>query len=200
MVTPFNAHATPHLNLEQTFKSSEGFQFSFPSGWVVAYDRSGGQGNGPVAAVGNFQRFLVVSVFRTVNIPKSIITNGLDEPTGRMLCLDAPAASSRTMRFTEISSQATASQLPAVDYYNFEYEIESCNGEIQEGSGGVLRCLGASGQSIPSVRQHHLGRALLSGKSATLLTINASVAADKWADPEVETVMRGIVKSYRIAT
>lgn len=133
--SPSSVGASP---LPQTFTSSEGFEFSFPNGWVVAYDRSGGRGDGAVVAVGDFTRFLVVSVFRTVDVPDQVRKNGLDDASGRTLCLDSLAAAESTMRFKEIRSEAGANRK---NQYDFEYEIETCRGEIQEGSGGVLRCL-----------------------------------------------------------
>lgn len=186
------AAAPPPPALSQFFTSSEGFTFSFPAGWVVAYDRSGGRGDGAVVAVGDFTRFLVVSVFRTVDVPAEAAAHGLDEATGRRLCLDPLAADDSTMRFREIKSEAGGDGAGG-RRYDFEYEIDVCRGEIQEGSGGVLRCLGGMGQGIPAQRRHHVARAVLSG--GRLLTINAAAPVDKW--PEVEGVMREIVESYR---
>lgn len=34
--------------LTQRFTSKEGFTLAYPADWVVAFDRSGGFGNGPV--------------------------------------------------------------------------------------------------------------------------------------------------------
>ena len=181
--------ATPILS--QTFQSSEGFEFSYPAGWVVAYDRSGGKGDGAVAAVGDFTRFLVVSVFRTVDIPKEIsLQNGLTESIGRALCIEPLLKEDSTQSFKELRSQSSGQgrQLQ----YDFEYEIEVCRGEIQEGVGGVLRCLGGLGQEIPTQKRHHVARAVLS--EGHLLTINAAAPVEKWA--EVEDVMKAIVNSY----
>lgn len=43
---PAAAAAAPPL--PQVFNSTEGFAFRYPSDWVVAFDRSGGRGNGAV--------------------------------------------------------------------------------------------------------------------------------------------------------
>jgi hypothetical protein len=178
--------------LSQTFQSSEGFEFSYPSGWIVAYDRSGGRGDGAVAAVGNFSQYLLVSVFRTVDIPKDVkLDNGLTESVGRALCIEPLLKDDTTQSFKELKSESNGEGRRR--YYDFEYEIEICKGEIQEGAGGVLRCYGGLGQEIPTQKRHHLARAVLSG--GHLLTINAAAPVDKWA--EVEDVMREIVDSYR---
>ena len=133
--------ATPTPSLPNTFTSSEGFAFDYPDGWVKAYDRSGGRGNGAVVAVGDFTSFLVVSVFRTSDIPSDIRSKGFsDESSARALCLDVVAAADSTMRFKEIKGDLGRGE-NGKNVFDFEYEIEICRGEIQEGSGGVLRCL-----------------------------------------------------------
>jgi hypothetical protein len=181
--------------LSQSFESSEGFQFSYPAGWVVAYDRSGGRmlrRDGAVAAVGDFTKFLVVSVFRTVDIPKDInLDNGLTEFAGRSLCIDPLLKEDSTQSLNVLRSESSGEGRRR--QYDFEYEIEVCRGEIQEQAGGVLRCLGGLGQEIPTQKRHHLARAVLSG--GQLLTINAAAPLEKWA--EVEDIMRAIVVSYR---
>jgi hypothetical protein len=189
---PVQAAIAAPPSLSQTFQSSEGFEFSYPAGWVVAYDRSGGRGDGAVAAVGDFTKFLVVSVFRTVDIPKDVkLDNGLTESVGHALCIDPLLKDDSTQSFKELASKSSGEGRQR--YYDYEYEIEICQGEIQEGSGGVLRCLGGLGQEIPTQKRHHVARAVLSG--GNLLTINAAAPLDKWA--EVEDVMRTIVDSYR---
>lgn len=187
---PAATAATPILS--QTFQSSEGFEFSYPAGWVVAYDRSGGKGDGAVAAVGDFTRFFVVSVFRTVDIPKETsLENGLTESVGHALCIDPLLKEDSTQSFKELRSQSSGQGRHL--QYDFEYEIEVCRGEIQEGVGGVLRCLGGLGQEIPTQKRHHVARAVLA--EGHLLTINAAAPVEKWA--EVEDVMKAIVNSYR---
>jgi PsbP len=179
--------------LSQTFQSSEGFEFSYPDGFVVAYDRSGGRGDGAVAAVGDFTRFLVVSVLRTVDIPKDInLENGLTESVGHSLCIDPLLKDDSTQSFNELRSESNGEGRRS--QYDYEYEIEVCRGEIQEGAGGVLRCLGGLGQEIPTQKRHHLARTVLN-REGHLLTINAAAPVEKWA--EVEDIMRGIVSSYR---
>lgn len=122
--------------LTQSYTSSEGFQLSYPSNWVVAFDRSGGRATGAVVSIGDFTRFIVVSVFRTVEVPEAVRAKGLDEAAGRALCLESQAALESTMRFEQLRSE-----IGQHGAYDFEYTIETCRGEIQEGVGGVLRCL-----------------------------------------------------------
>lgn len=182
--------------LDQEFKSSEGFRFSFPSGWVVAYDRSGGRGNGAVAAVGDFSRFLVVTVFREVININGDDVEHLNEGVGRKLVLDGPASSQSTLRFTEIKSDMVVND-PTT--YEFEYEIETCTGEIEEGSGGVIRCLASfNGQSIPTIKRHIVGRSILRSNESesVLLTIAAAAPVKVWNDSEVAQTMQAIIDSY----
>ncbi|KAH7623916.1 hypothetical protein NADE_008730 [Nannochloris sp. 'desiccata'] len=192
LLQPVQRAIAAPTTLSQSFQSSEGFEFSYPAGWVVAYDRSGGRSDGAVAAVGDFTKFLVVSVFRTVDVPKDInVDNGLTELVGHSLCIDPLLKEDSTQSFKELLSESSGEGRRR--QYDFEYEIEVCRGEIQEQAGGVLRCLGGLGQEIPTQKRHHLARAVLSG--GRLLTINAAAPVEKWA--EVEDVMRAIVDSYR---
>lgn len=142
---PLPAAAQPSAgapDLPLTFTSTEGFAFDYPESWVVAFDRSGGRGDGAVASIGDFRQLLVVSVFRTVaNLPDSLTQTGaLDEATGFAVCVEPQRSDESTMRFESIVSAASPGAGGGTEY-NFEYELESCRGEIQEGSGGVLRCL-----------------------------------------------------------
>jgi len=192
LLQPIQTAVAAPTSLSKTFQSSEGFEFSYPDGWVVAYDRSGGRKDGAVAAVGDFTKFLVVSVFRTVDIPKNInLDNGLTEFAGHSLCMDPLLKEDSTQSFNELRSESTGEGRRR--QYDFEYEIEVCRGEIQEQAGGVLRCLGGLGQEIPTQKRHHLARAVLSG--GRVLTISAAAPVEKWA--EVEDIMRAIVDSYR---
>jgi hypothetical protein len=188
------AIASP-LVLEQNFSSIEGFQFSFPAGWVVAYDRSGGRGNGAVAAVGDFSKFLVVTVFRQEIDDGNV--EQLDEAVGRKFVLEGPASSQSTLRFTDIKSAMVVNE-PSI--YEFEYEIETCMGEIEEGSGGIIRCLASfNGQSIPTIKRHILGRSILkyAESKSVLLTIAAAAPLDVWSDAAAAQTMRAIIGSYR---
>ena len=183
--------AAPTPPLTKTFSSaSDGFAFDYPDNWVVAFDRSGRGGTGAVVSIGDFTRYLVISVFRTAELPPDVRSRGLDVETGRALCLDPQAASESTMRF-----QQHRSEMAAPGQFSFEYEIESCRGEIQEGARGVMRCLSGTGQEIPSQKRHHLGAAII-GRSG-LLTMTASSPGEAWAD--AEDGMRAIVSSLRAA-
>jgi hypothetical protein len=180
-------------DLARTFESREGFSFSYPDSWVVAFDRSGGRGNGAITAVGDFkQSFLVASVFRTVGI-KSLLgeNSGLDDTTGRRLVLDPLLNDPSTLRFRELRAQGSSNG----EFFDFEYEMEACKGEVQEGKGGFQRCLSGTGQDIPTPRRHAVGRAVLGPPgSDVLFTMTASAPVEKWAS--VEGVLRAIVGSY----
>lgn len=133
-LAPQDSIASDTTTTAAQFTSSEGFSFSYPGTWVVAFDRSGGRGDGAVTSVGDFTRFLVVGVFRErLQEPQTI----LDDATGKMLCIQPQLEDLSTMRFKQ--SRSTASEDNSV--YDFEYAVEVCRGEIQEGAGGVLRCL-----------------------------------------------------------
>ena len=48
LAAPGSSEAAAPTALPNRFASSEGFAFNFPAGWIVAFDRSGGQDNGAV--------------------------------------------------------------------------------------------------------------------------------------------------------
>ena len=49
------------------------------------------------------------------------------------------------------------------------------------------------GQVIPTIRRHHVARALV--VEGVLLTMNAAAPVERW--PDVEVLMKSIVGSYR---
>lgn len=177
----------------KSFSSREGFAFQYPDSWVLAFDRSGGKKDGAVVVVGDFrQSFLVVSVFRTVAV-ETLSDGGesfLTVEDGRRLVLDTLREDPTTMRFKEISASSTEN-----GEFDFQYELQTCVGEIQEGSGGVVRCLGSSGQEIPAAMRRAIGRAVLQGN--TLLTMTASAPIEKWMAVE-ETLGRIVSSFHRI--
>ena len=74
----------------KVFTSREGFEFDYPSSWVVAFDRSGATSDGAVVVVGDFrQSYLVVSVFRKFGVSSSEANgNALNVTDGHRLVLD----------------------------------------------------------------------------------------------------------------
>lgn len=77
--------------------------------------------------------------------------------------------------------------------YEFEFSIESCAGELEEGLGGRLRCLSAFGGAIPTAPRRHIGRCVLAGGKA--YSLNASVPEERWG--EVGDVLRAVVATFR---
>lgn len=66
-------------------------------------------------------------------------------------------------------------------------------GEIEEGLGGKVRCLGPFGNVIPTQRRHHVGRCIL-GRGAAY-SLNANSPEDRWA--QVGPVLRAVVDTFR---
>lgn len=77
--------------------------------------------------------------------------------------------------------------------YEFEFSIESCAGEVEEGLGGKLRCLSAFGGTVPTAPRRHIGRCVLVG--GTAYSLNASTPEDRWA--EVGPLLRAVVATFR---
>lgn len=198
--------------------SAEGFRFDYPPGWVVAFDRSGSSGNGAVVVVGDFRALVTVSVFRTETIPTLLVRQGLTQEAGYNICVEPQQRQDSTMRFQLLRSEmvppagsgaaksgadvaggadaaATAvagSPSAAAAAYEFEFSIESCAGEIEEGIGGKLRCL-SFGANIPSQRRRHIGRCVLANGKA--FSLNASSPEDRWA--QIGPLVQAVVSSFR---
>ncbi|KAL4435237.1 hypothetical protein ABPG77_001919 [Micractinium sp. CCAP 211/92] len=188
--------------LAETYMGSEGFAFDYPAGWVVAFDRSGSSGNGAVVVVGDFRQLITVSVFRTETIPEALVRQGLSEESGYATCVEPQARQDSTMRFQLLRS-AVAPPAPGSSpagspggaggqAYEFEFSIESCAGEIEEGMGGKLRCL-SFGSVIPSQRRRHVGRCVLANGRA--YTLSASCPEDRWT--QVGPLVQAVVSTFR---
>ena len=79
--------------------------------------------------------------------------------------------------------------------YEYEYSLESCAGEIEEGLGGRLSCLSPFGGSIPTAPKRHIGRCVVVGGTAFALT--AASPEDRWE--EVGPLLRAVVSTFRAA-
>jgi hypothetical protein len=196
--------------LTETYKSGEGFAFDYPAGWVTAYDRSGSTGNGAVITVGDYRSLITVTVFRTETITEEVKRAGLTEETGYSICVEPPQRQDSTVRFELVRSGLAApsdaaapggAAAPAAASggsaaaYDFEFFIESCVGEIEEGLGGTLRCLGPFNNIIPTRRQRQIGRCVLvNGKAYSL---NASSPEERWG--QVGPILRAVVGTFRAA-
>lgn len=79
--------------------------------------------------------------------------------------------------------------------YEYEYSLETCAGEIEEGLKGRLRCLSPFSGAIPTTPKRHIGRCVLVGGTAYSLT-----AASPEADWEiVGPLLRAVVSTFRAA-
>lgn len=123
--------------LTQTYcSSSQGFAFSYPESFVIAFDRTSKNiEDGAVVSVGDFKRFITVTVFAS-HMP--VEGNGfLDVETGYDVCIRPIVESETTMGFRVIREEIKDSS----GLFDFEYDHSICRGEQIESSGGVLRCL-----------------------------------------------------------
>lgn len=123
--------------LTETYRSSaHGFEFSYPESFVVAFDRTGKNiGDGAVVSVGDFTRFITVTVFASP-VPAGV-DGILDVETGYDVCIRPIVESETTLGFRVIREEMKG----ASGVFDFEYDHSICRGEQIEGSGGVLRCI-----------------------------------------------------------
>lgn len=78
------------------------------------------------------------------------------------LLLDSKKNAASTLRF-ELLSARSRTGAGGQQYWDFDYVLETCRGEIQEGKGGAMLCLGQSGQRVRTLVRHHLTSATCKG-------------------------------------
>lgn len=147
-----------------------------------------------MTVVGDFTKYQIVSVFRTAVLPDKLKQEGLNADTGYELCLQPIATEDRTLRFTVLQSDLTQDD-QGKKQFDFEYEVESCGGEVIEGKGGDIMCLGANGQQLKTVKRHHLGRAVVVGDSA--FTFSVSSPTERWG--QGEGLLRAVAGTFHAA-
>ena len=168
----------------KTFVSkSMGFQFSYPSSFVVAFDRTDSYGPRNVPAdqdvaltsVGSYSKsFLTVTVFAKrvgSNEPlgvarKDFFYEGVIRPV-----VDSPT----TIGFSLTSESVSGEGEDA--YYDFEFVHSVCRGETIEGKAGTLRCIGNFGQDLPVQSRIVLGRSIV--RDGVLLTVMGSIRTER---------------------
>lgn len=123
--------------MTETYRSSaHGFEFSYPESFVIAFDRTGKNiGDGAVVSVGDFKRFITVTVFASPVPPG--VDGILDVETGYDICIRPIVESETTLGFRVIREEMKG----ASGVFDFEYDHSICRGEQIEGSGGMLRCI-----------------------------------------------------------
>jgi hypothetical protein len=206
--------------LTQTYRSSsQGFAFSYPESFVIAFDRTSKNiEDGAVVSVGDFKRFITVTVFAS-HMPVEG-NDFLDVETGYDICIRPIVESDTTMGFRVIREEMKESS----GVFDFEYDHSICRGEQIESSGGILRCIvrairvpiflyvyfihvyvfmqGNFGQDIPVQRKHVIGRAFFpvnasGNKGEVLLTMMASMNADDTSGVAENTkTLTSIVESF----
>jgi hypothetical protein len=129
-----------------------------------------------------------------VTVPANIKQSDtvLNKDTGFDIFLQPIAADERSLRFTLLRSDVfnDAGGRPQFD---FEYELESCGGEVIEGKGGDLKCLGGAGQELRTIKKRALGRAVIIGNNAYMCV--GSSPLERWKEGEVELKM--VVDTFR---
>lgn len=128
-------------NDRRTFASSghQGFSFSYPASFVIAYDRTQDTSrDGAIISIGNFSNTIhTATVFRQrvrdVGLPQT-------PEDAYKLCIQPLIDDASTTGFRLIQDSLFTTK-DNVIMYEYEYEQSVCRGqEIVEGVGGVLRC------------------------------------------------------------
>ena len=181
------------VELTERFESpSQGFTFAYPSNFVVAFDRTQRNNDGALLSVGNFTKFITVTVFsqqENVDLGNEFNTN-----FGYELCVKPVVELPTTIGFSLLGERVSVDPVRHEPLYDFEYEHSICRGEKIEAAGGILRCIGNFGQDIPIQKRQVIGRAFLS--HGRLLTIMASVNVDSRTKLGERGTLKDIVESF----
>jgi len=134
-----------------------GFGFSYPSSFVVAFDRTESYAPRSIptgedvalASVGSYSKsFVTVTVFgkrvRDDTDP-SRLSSGKDFFYERVI---RPVVDSPTTIGFSLTNESAAGDGDD-GHYDFEFEHSVCRGETIEGKAGALRCIGNFGQDLP---------------------------------------------------
>lgn len=140
---PHQAKASSSGSLSKRFRSDEqGFSFSYPESFVVAFDRTKDimGGERALVSVGDFRKFITVTVFGSHRV-KADQGDMLDVDTGYDMCIRPIVESDTTMGFRVVREEILVNAVTGVRMFDFEYDHAVCRGETIESSGGILRCI-----------------------------------------------------------
>lgn len=193
------------------------FNFAYPSDFVLAFDRDKGL-YGNLVAVANYNKYQTFVVERLKPPPGAAGSNTRNNhntthtssQTRLRLVMRARSLPPNLMRYGRctgmcrpqhcVSYQALDYDLLDVSlrvantrsYVDVDYVLEACQGgEIQEGRGGVRRCLDSgSGNLVRTTRRRHLATCTLARGDLYVATASASEALFD------EAVFSTIVRSF----
>jgi len=177
------------------FVSKAGYAFRHPDDYLLAYDRSKGSPPGAHVFVGNFNTVDTVSVRRVAAAASLVpgLGDGSAEPLDVAEYFTADYRSASTLAFRLLRAEKRGE----TGRYELEWYVESCRGEVVEGAGGAMQCLGPQLQDLETVRRHFVGLVqVVDGSDALFLTAGASET--RWGQG-VSRTLQQVADSFTLA-
>lgn len=181
----------------KTLRSAAGFEFVYPSSWIVAFERGDSMKTGVIALVGNF---LSVDTFSVERKPLNSVQTG--EGNLKSIAQEAIRTvreSPTSIAFKTLNEGYIDTRQGTSSIYFVEYDTEVCKGLISESLGGKKECKDAKDNDLQTVQRHHLLGVTQNGGTAYYL--NGSCPSTRWevVKDDLWFAMRNFM-SYKVET
>ena len=146
--------STDGENGTKVLRSAAGFEFVYPSSWLVAFERGDSMKEGTIAFVGNF---LTIDTFSVEKIQKA--ASGTEGVNLKSLAEDEVGPirqSPSSMDFEVLSGDYRDTAQGPSSVYVIEYCVDTCKGLVTEALGGKKSCKDAKDNELITIPRHHL--------------------------------------------
>lgn len=158
----------------KVLRSAAGFEFVYPSSWLVAFERGDSMKQGTIAFVGNFLTIDTFSVEKKLLDPNTEIN--LETAANYVV---RPVQTTPASISFEILGHGYADTRQGSDgVYVVEYDVNTCKGLVTEGLGGKKLCKDAKDNDLQTVPRHHLLGVTKTGDAVYYLS--ASCPSGRW--------------------
>lgn len=157
-------------------RSAAGFEFTYPSSWLVAFERGDSTKDGTIAFVGNFLSIDTFSVERKSLDPIAASNTNLQSVAEEIVKPVQETPASIAFQILKSGYVDTLQGLKRV--YVIEYDVNTCKGLVTEGLGGKKLCKDTKDNNLQTVPRHHL--LSITRTDDALFYLNASCASDRW--------------------
>jgi len=160
----------------KTIKSAAGFEFKYPSGWIVAFERGNSSKEGTIAFVGNFINIDTFSVEKKLLDPAVAAKTDLVEMAEAVV--NPIKSLPTTIAFEDFGGTIKDSLNGPQSLCVLEYSVELCKGVVTEQLKGKKLCRDVKDNELQTIKRHHLYGVTKTANA--LYYLNASCPADRW--------------------
>ena len=174
------AERTPPTDGEngtKVLRSTAGFEFVYPSSWLVAFERGESMKEGTIAFVGNF---LTIDTFSVEKFQMAKGTEGVDLKLLAEDDVEPVRQSPGSMEFEVLSGAYRDTAQGPSSVYVLEYCVETCKGLVTEALGGKKSCKDAKDNELTTIRRHHLLG--ITSTPNNVFYLRASCPTPRWED------------------